>query len=332
LNTKPTSTNDERPDARSLARLVDNLEAALVSDPNLWRALNPHEGRLPVGAADTLDQLVATQIAPALAALERIDAAAGPKQLVHEALHDQARGMRTFAQAIRTNDPVVSMRRSRQAAAQLQASGARAADGGSARNRSIMTAWFDRFAMTTARLGERRISRREALRATGHAGATTLVGAAIAGAVAPEADADGCLAACLAAVDNGFKRFVTGCQDEYLASPHSGADVIDLINCVVLVHRAFKGGVARCHQPFCGDRKRYPPNRRPPMPRPAPRPKPLPPAGTGPSHGRGAACGPDVFCDADQFCCTTNNSGQVLQFCLEKSQAAVCQGAITGGT
>jgi hypothetical protein len=39
-----------------------------------------------------------------------------------------------------------------------------------------------------------------------------------------------------------------------------------------------------------------------------------------------------VFCDADQLCCTTNNSGQVLQFCLEKSQAAVCQGAITGGT
>jgi hypothetical protein len=199
-----------------------------------------------------------------------------------------------------------------------------------------MTAWFDRFAISTARLAERRISRREALRATARVSAATIVGAAVAGTVAPEADADGyCLAACLGAVDNGFKDFVASCQDTYLGSSHSGADVIDLINCVVEVHRAFKAGVARCRQPFCGDRNRYPPARRPPVPRPAPRPKPLPPrggTGTGPSPGRGAACGPDVFCDADQFCCTTNNSGQVLQFCLPTSQAALCQGAITSGT
>jgi hypothetical protein len=197
-----------------------------------------------------------------------------------------------------------------------------------------MTAWFDRFAISTARVAERRISRREALRATGRVGAATLVGATIASAAAPEADADGyCLAACLGVIDNGFKQFVTACQDVYLESPHSGADAIALINCVVDGHHALKAGVSRCPQPFCGDRKRYPPNRRPPVPRPAPRPKPLPPPGaTGPSGGRGAACGPDVFCDADQFCCTTNNSGQVLQFCLEKSQAALCQGAITGGT
>lgn len=197
-----------------------------------------------------------------------------------------------------------------------------------------MTAWFDRFAISTARVTEHRISRREALRATGRAGAATLVGATIAGAAAAEADADGyCLAACLGLVDNGFKQFVKSCQNTYLASPHTGADAIELINCVVDVHRAFKVGVARCHQPFCGDRKRYPPSRRPPVPGPAPRPKPLPPpGGTGPSRGHGAVCGPDVFCDADQICCTTKNSGQVLQFCLEKSQAAVCHGAITGGT
>jgi hypothetical protein len=122
VNTKPTSRKDKRADPQSLARLVDNLETALVADRKLWHALNPHEGRLPVGAADTLDQLVATQVAPALAALPGLDAAAGDKQLVHEALRDQARGMRTFAQAIRTNDPVASLRRSRQASEQLRAS------------------------------------------------------------------------------------------------------------------------------------------------------------------------------------------------------------------
>ena len=122
MNTKPTSMNDERPEAQSLARLVDDLEAAVVADPNLWHALNPHEGRLPVGAADALEQLVAREIVPALVALERVDAPAGDKRLVHEALQDQARGMRTFAQAIRTNDPSASARRSRQASEQLQAS------------------------------------------------------------------------------------------------------------------------------------------------------------------------------------------------------------------
>jgi hypothetical protein len=122
VNTKPTSMKDERPDAQPLAWLVDDLEAALVADPNLWHALDPHEGRLPVGAADTLDQLVATQIAPALAALEGLDAAAGDKHLVREALVEQAGGMRTFAHAIRTNDPLAPARRSRQASAQLRAS------------------------------------------------------------------------------------------------------------------------------------------------------------------------------------------------------------------
>jgi hypothetical protein len=123
VNTELTPPmKDERPESQSLARLVDNLEAALVADPNLWHALNPHEGRLPVGVADTLDQLVAKQVAPALTALEGLDAAADDKQLVREALHDQARGMRTFAQAIRTNDPLASARRSRQASEQLRAS------------------------------------------------------------------------------------------------------------------------------------------------------------------------------------------------------------------
>jgi hypothetical protein len=122
VNTKPTLMNDARPEAQSLARLVDYLEAALVADSDLWHALSPHEGRLPVGAADALDQLVATKVAPGLAALERLDATVSDKSLVREALRDQACGMRTFAQAIRTNDPLASMRRSSQASAQLRAS------------------------------------------------------------------------------------------------------------------------------------------------------------------------------------------------------------------
>jgi hypothetical protein len=122
VNTEPTFLNDERGDVRSLARLVDDLEEALVADRNLWLALNPHDGRLPVGAADTLEQRVARQIAPALSALEQLAAPAGPKQLVRAALQDQARGMRTFARAIRTDDPLASARQCRHASAQLRAS------------------------------------------------------------------------------------------------------------------------------------------------------------------------------------------------------------------
>lgn len=123
MNTELTPPmKDERPESQSLAQFVDHLETAVVADPNLWHALNPHEGRLPVRVADTLDQLVATQVAPALTAFEGVDAAADDKQLVREALHEQARGMRTFAQAIRTTDPLDSARRSRQASEQLRAS------------------------------------------------------------------------------------------------------------------------------------------------------------------------------------------------------------------
>ena len=202
-----------------------------------------------------------------------------------------------------------------------------------------MRGWLDRIAIASATLSDQRISRREALRATGQVTAAALGGAALTGAAAPDALASSngyCLAACLVANDNGFDQFVGHCRQDYLASSGTGVDAAELIDCIAEAHRALKVGAAACATPFCGNRKRYPPKRRPPRPKPLPPTKPpLPHAGgggSGPGGGRGGACGPDVFCDSDEICCTTNNGGQTLQFCLPKSQAGICHGAISGGT
>lgn len=201
-----------------------------------------------------------------------------------------------------------------------------------------MRAWLDRIAIAAATPSHRRSTRREALQATGQATAAALAGAALAGAAASAALASPngyCLAACLVANDNGFDQFVGHCKQDYLASSGTGDDAVELIDCIADAHRGLKVGAVACATPFCGNRKRYPPKRRPPQPKPLPPPQPPspPPGGglSGPSGGRGVACGTDVFCDSDEICCTTINAGQTLQFCLPKSQAGICHGAITGG-
>jgi hypothetical protein len=202
-----------------------------------------------------------------------------------------------------------------------------------------MAHWLDRLAIAVAEGEHRTISRREALRGGGRLAGAAIVGSTVAGVAAPSAAAAGnsyCLKACLATVDNGFNHYMAFCKAEYLDSRHFPADAIDEVNCVAHVHRALKVGKASCREPFCGDRKRYPPQRRPvPVPKHVPPPKPPPPpAGGHPPPGpcgSGFGCGPGVCCDPDQLCCTKDNFGQVLQFCVPRNNpAGACHGALSG--
>ena len=94
----------------------------MAADPGLWHGLAPRRGSLPREAAEALDGIAAHRIEPALATLAQVDAPAHPKALVIDALKSQAAGMRLLARAILSNDPQISIRLSRQAASQLQAS------------------------------------------------------------------------------------------------------------------------------------------------------------------------------------------------------------------
>jgi hypothetical protein len=102
----------------AISALVTPVENRLATDPRLWRALNPHDGSLPVAASDALLRLAA-DLKPTLEALSRIAAPAHTKGLVTRALIEQSAGMTTLARAIRTQDPAAAARLSQHAAAQL---------------------------------------------------------------------------------------------------------------------------------------------------------------------------------------------------------------------
>jgi hypothetical protein len=201
-----------------------------------------------------------------------------------------------------------------------------------------MAHWLDRLAIAATEAEDRRISRRDALRSGGRLAGAAIV-ATVAGVVAPAASAAGnsyCLAACLEVADSFFNSLIAACKENYLKSFGHPADAVNMVNCVAKTHVALKLALARCRKPFCGSKRIYPPHHGPvPVPKhvPPPKPPPRPPAGghrpAGPCDS-GLGCGPGVCCDHAQLCCTTDNFGQIVQFCVPRNNPGACHGALTG--